>query len=163
MCGLQRKTGSANGHRADEDQKDQRLMSTARKNRIAVQAAFLVLFVFLFLQTESKGNDDLGYPVKLFLDFDPLILITTLLSAHAVAAGFLLSIIVHCCNIRLRTGLLRMDLPLGTLNNMVGSLRRSKPRISPAGIRQNTCCWRFSSSPRSSACSWLGSSIRFLC
>lgn len=106
-------------------------MNTPRRIRIAVQAAFLLLFVFLFLQTESKGNDDLGYPVKLFLDFDPLILITTLLSAHAVAAGFLLSIIVIAVTFIFGRVFCGWICPLGTLNNMVGSLRRSKPRISP--------------------------------
>ena len=57
--------------------------------RRAVQAAFLLLFLFLFLQTEQKGADELGYPVKLFLDFDPLLFLSTLLSAHAVAASAL--------------------------------------------------------------------------
>src|SRR5512139_3751047 len=58
------------------------------------QGLFLLLFLFLFIQTETKGNDELGYPVRLFLDFDPLILFTTLLSAHAVAKAFLLSLVV---------------------------------------------------------------------
>ncbi len=102
-----------------------------RRLRIVVQAAFLILFVFLFLQTESKGNDDLGYPVKLFLDFDPLILLTTLLSAHAVAAGFLLSIIVIVLTLLFGRVFCGWVCPLGTLNNMVGMLRKSIPRISP--------------------------------
>ncbi len=28
------------------------------------QGLFLLLFLFLFFQTESKGLDELGYPVK---------------------------------------------------------------------------------------------------
>ena len=45
------------------------LVSTQNIRRIT-QGAFLLLFLFLFIQTESKGNDELGYPVRLFLDFD---------------------------------------------------------------------------------------------
>src|SRR4030067_1063660 len=48
------------------------------------QGLFLLLFLFLFLQTESKGLDELGYPVKIFLDFAPLIFITTLLAASVL-------------------------------------------------------------------------------
>ncbi len=102
-----------------------------RRIRIAVQAALLVLFVFLFLQTESKGNDDLGYPVKLFLDFDPLILLTTLLSAHAVAAGFLLSLIVIALTLLLGRVFCGWVCPMGTLNTMIGSMRKHAPRLAP--------------------------------
>ena len=58
------------------------------------QGIFLVIFLFLFVQTESKGNDVLGYPAKIFLDFDPLILTTTVLSAHTAAKAFYLSLIM---------------------------------------------------------------------
>ena len=54
------------------------------RTRRIVQGLFLALFLFLFIQTESKGLDELGYPVKLFLDFDPLIFVTTLLASRAV-------------------------------------------------------------------------------
>ncbi|MCJ7483777.1 MAG: hypothetical protein MUO31_12540, partial [Thermodesulfovibrionales bacterium] len=56
---------------------------TNKKLRIVSQGIFLLLFLFLFIQTESKGDDTLGYPVKLFLDFDPLIFLTTFLAARA--------------------------------------------------------------------------------
>ena len=48
-----------------------------KRFRIITQGIFLLLFLFLFLQTESKGLDELGYPVRLFLDFDPLRLFRT--------------------------------------------------------------------------------------
>ena len=64
---------------------------TMKNIRSLVQGLFLLFFLFLFIQTESKGNDELGYPVRLFLDFDPLILVSTLLSAHAAAKAFYFS------------------------------------------------------------------------
>ena len=54
------------------------------KLRKASQALFLLLFLYLFLQTESKGANELGYPVRIFLDADPLLYLTTLLSTRSL-------------------------------------------------------------------------------
>ncbi|WP_333653332.1 4Fe-4S binding protein [Dissulfurispira sp.] len=88
------------------------------------QGIFLILFLFLFLQTESKGKDELGYPVKIFLDFDPLILTTTILSAHAAAKAFYLSIITIIATILFGRVFCGWVCPLGTLNNIVGSFKK---------------------------------------
>lgn len=101
--------------------------------RRLIQALFLLLFLFLFIQTESKGNDELGYPVRLFLDFDPLILLTTLLSAHAAAKAFALSLFTIAITILLGRVFCGWVCPLGTLNNLVGSIRKRRP----AGIYAN--------------------------
>jgi polyferredoxin len=85
---------------------------------------FLLLFLFLFIQTESKGNDELGYPVRLFLDFDPLIFMTTILSAHAAAKAFYLSIITIVMTLLFGRVFCGWACPLGTLNNLVGSIRK---------------------------------------
>ncbi len=94
--------------------------------RRASQTLFLLLFFFLLIQTESKGNDVLGYPVRLFLDFDPLILVTTLLSAHAVAKAFMFSLITIAVTLVLGRVFCGWVCPLGTLNNMIGTLGRNK-------------------------------------
>lgn len=65
-----------------------------QKNPHRHAGCFLLLFLWLFLQTESKGADDLGYPVKIFLDADPLIFITTILSSRAWYDSFFLAIFV---------------------------------------------------------------------
>ncbi len=67
----------------------------------------------------------------MFLDFDPLILITTLLSAHTVARGFFLSVILIIITIILGRVFCGWACPLGTLNNMVGSIRRRNLNIVP--------------------------------
>ena len=99
--------------------------------RRITQGLFLLLFLFLFIQTESKGNDELGYPVRLFLDFDPLILITTLLAAHAAAVSFYLSIITIAITVLLGRVFCGWVCPLGTLNNIVGSLKKQQPDKQP--------------------------------
>jgi len=88
------------------------------------QGLFLLLFLFLFLQTESKGLDELGYPVKIFLDFDPLIFITTLLASHAVEKAFYLSLSLIVITLLLGRVFCGWACPLGTLNNITSSLRR---------------------------------------
>src|SRR3990170_4926441 len=99
--------------------------------RRITQGFFLLLFLFLFIQTESKGNDELGYPVRLFLDFDPLIHITTLLAAHAAAVSFYLSIITIIITVLLGRVFCGWLCPLGTLNNIVGSLKRPGADAKP--------------------------------
>lgn len=88
------------------------------------QGIFLLIFLFLFIQTESKGMDELGYPVKIFLDFDPLILTTTILSAHSAAKAFYLSIIMIILTVLLGRVFCGWICPLGTLNNITGSLKK---------------------------------------
>ena len=90
------------------------------------QGAFLLLFLFLFIQTESKGADELGYPVKIFLNFDPLILLTTIFSAHAAAKAFLLSLVTVAATMILGRVFCGWVCPMGTLNNMVGSLKKRR-------------------------------------
>lgn len=94
------------------------------------QGLFLLFFIFLFIQTESKGDDTLGYPVKIFLDFDPFIFITTLLATHAakIPAAFFLSITTIFITIVLGRVFCGWVCPLGTLNNIVSSLRKSRKK-----------------------------------
>ncbi|MFH0813166.1 MAG: 4Fe-4S binding protein [Pseudomonadota bacterium] len=91
------------------------------------QGLFLLTFLFLFLQTESKGGDELGYPVKIFLDFDPLLFISTLLSSHAVSKGFYFSFTLLIATIILGRVFCGWVCPLGTLNNLVSSLKKVRP------------------------------------
>jgi polyferredoxin/Pyruvate/2-oxoacid:ferredoxin oxidoreductase delta subunit len=103
-----------------------------RRLRIISQGIFLLLFFFLFLQTESKGMDDLGYPVRLFLDFDPLILMTTLLAAHAVSVAFYLSLIMIALTAVFGRVFCGWACPLGTLHNLVGAMKKTKDRLDLA-------------------------------
>jgi polyferredoxin len=100
-----------------------RLLTIQNIRRIT-QVLFLLLFLFLFIQTESKGDDVLGYPVRLFLDFDPLIFVTTVLSAHAAAKAFYFSIITIAITLLFGRVFCGWACPLGTLNNIVGSIRK---------------------------------------
>ena len=97
------------------------------------QGLFLLIFLFLFLQTESKGADDLGYPVKFFLDFDPLLFISTTLASRSFSAAFFLSLILLGATLLFGRFFCGWVCPLGTLNNMAGTLTR-RP-LSPVNQR----------------------------
>jgi polyferredoxin len=90
------------------------------------QGIFLLLFLFLFIQTQSRGADELGYPVKIFLDFDPLIFITTLLSSHSVQKAFYFSFVIIIATVILGRVFCGWVCPLGTLNNMAGAIRKRR-------------------------------------
>lgn len=107
-------------------------MSKATLRRIS-QGIFILLFLFLFIQTESKGSNTLGYPVKLFLDFDPFIFLTTVLAARAqeIPTAFFLSITVIIITIILGRVFCGWLCPLGTLNNIVSSLKKRHAKRQP--------------------------------
>ena len=99
-------------------------MSKRNIRRIS-QGIFLLAFLFLFIQTESKGNDTLGYPVRLFLDFDPFIFLTTLFAAHGrdIPQAFFLSISFIILTIFLGRIFCGWICPLGTLHTIMSSFR----------------------------------------
>ncbi|MEW6674689.1 MAG: 4Fe-4S binding protein [Nitrospirota bacterium] len=95
-------------------------MSILGLRRIS-QGLFLLIFLVLFFETESTGRDELGYPVKVFLDFDPLIFLVTLLSNHSIIKNlFLLSMITVALTFVLGRVFCGWVCPLGTINSMVG-------------------------------------------
>ncbi|MFB3924886.1 MAG: 4Fe-4S binding protein [Syntrophales bacterium] len=104
--------------------------------RRAVQGFFLLLFLFLFLQTETKGDNTLGYPVKLFLDFDPLISFSSLLSSRAVTGAFFLSVLILLLTAVLGRVFCGWICPLGTLNNLAGLLKKKQKGHIPPGSRR---------------------------
>ncbi len=104
--------------------------------RLISQGLFLLLFLWLFLQTESKGANDLGYPVKIFLDADPFIFITTALSSRALDTIPYLAIVIVFATLILGRFFCGWLCPLGTLNDLTGSLTRRPFRAAPSKRRR---------------------------
>ena len=100
-----------------------------RNLRRCIQGICLLTFLFLFLQTESKGGDELGYPVKIFLDFDPLILIAVLFSSHVLVKGFYFSLILIVITIFMGRVFCGWICPMGTLHNIVGAFNKRQNRV----------------------------------
>ncbi|HYA13442.1 MAG TPA: 4Fe-4S binding protein, partial [Syntrophales bacterium] len=97
-----------------------------KKIRIATQGLFLLIFLWLFLQTEAKGANELGYPVKIFLDADPLIFITTILASRDWYKTLYLAIFVIVATVFLGRAFCGWICPLGTMNNMVSVLKKQQ-------------------------------------
>ena len=98
-----------------------------RYARRITQGAFLALFLFLFLQTESQGENRLGYPVRLFLDCDPLIALSTVLSSRTLVPALLLSLIVVVMTLLMGRVFCGWICPLGTLHDIAGMANRLPP------------------------------------
>jgi len=101
-----------------------------RNLRRTSQGLFLLIFLFLFIQTESKGADELGYPVRIFLECDPLLALSTFLSSHRIANGFLLSVILVVVTIALGRVFCGWICPFGTLHTMTGTLKKPSKKRS---------------------------------
>lgn len=109
------------------------------KIRRLTQAVFLLIFLWLFLQTESKGTNELGYPVKVFLDADPLIFITTSLSTRQFDLPFLLVLVVILATVFMGRVFCGWVCPLGTLHNLAGALKKKRPSAKPL----NAYRWKY--------------------
>jgi polyferredoxin len=98
-----------------------------RHVRRAVQAASLLLFLVLLVMTRYGGTDDLAWPVRLYLDIDPLVMVGTLLSAHTVPVAFLSALVVLLLGLVLGRSFCGWLCPLGALNQIAGHLQRRRP------------------------------------
>jgi MauM/NapG family ferredoxin protein len=109
-------------------------------SRKLTQGAFLLLFLFLLIQTESRGGDELAYPVRLFLDADPLIFISALISARgwewAFLKGFLLSLPVIAITALMGRVFCGWACPLGTINDLAGIGARARRTAVPKHLRK---------------------------
>jgi polyferredoxin len=108
--------------------------------RRASQILFFALFIYLFIQTEYHGRNQLGLPVRLFLDFDPLVALSSLVASHAVRAIFLLSLILVGMTVFLGRFFCGWVCPLGAINTAIGYLRMRTLR--PKGPEGRYPGWR---------------------
>jgi polyferredoxin len=92
------------------------------------QALFLLLFLTLFIKTDYAGQNEIPYPVKFFLDFDPLALVAALFSAHGVPSALpkalFLSLILVAVTMVLGRVFCGWACPMGTLHHLFSYRRR---------------------------------------
>ncbi len=88
-----------------------------------VQALFLLLFLYLFLQTAYHPIDRTGGPVTFFFELDPLILVAAWLAGVAVPVALLLSLVTLGFTVLFGRWFCGWICPLGTLHQMMTQLR----------------------------------------
>lgn len=98
-----------------------------RKNwRRLSQIFFLLLFIFLFLTTKNTGENQLGYPVKFFLNIDPLIALSQLLANYVIPATFAWALFVVFFTMVMGRFFCGWVCPLGTIHHLVSKLNPRK-------------------------------------
>jgi len=81
------------------------------------QIVFFLLFLYLLNRTEYTGTQELKYPVKLFLDIDPLIAITTFLTTYTIPLLLWLSILTLILTVIFGRFFYGWLCPLGSINH----------------------------------------------
>src|SRR3972149_5587530 len=116
-------------------------VDTKQLARRLSQGAFLLLFFVLLVKTAYDGRNELSYPVKIFLDADLLIFLTSLLSAHRIPAALFLALLFVPVTLLFGRAFCGWVCPLGTLNHAVSFYDRKYAEgggIKPGGSR-----WKF--------------------
>lgn len=92
------------------------------------QLIFLALFLFLFVQTEYRGRDDLNAAVNAFFRADPLVLFSYLLAAKSWTWLLLPALLMTVATLLLGRFFCGWLCPLGTILDLVtGRIRKSAP------------------------------------
>ena len=105
------------------------------------QAAFLLLFFVLLVKTDYDGRNELAYPVKVFLDADLLVFLTSLVSAHAVPAALFLALLFVPVTLLFGRAFCGWVCPFGTLHHAVSFFGR--PLVSERGVKTAGARWKF--------------------
>jgi len=111
-------------------------IKAVRNLRRISQGLFLMLFLFLLFKTEFRGtfsedlqeNIRLSYPVRIFLDIDPLAAVSTAISTHSLYKPIVWSLIVIIGSILIGRLFCGWICPLGTLNHIFSSFKSDKKR-----------------------------------
>jgi len=99
------------------------------------QIVFFSLFLFLLLRTEFRGSLHAGgseirlpYPVQLFFQLDPLVMLSNALSSRALYHGLLLSLVILIPTMLLGRFFCGWICPLGSIHHFFSSLTSERKR-----------------------------------
>lgn len=116
-------------------------VKTVRNLRRLSQLILFLLFFWLILKTnfdvnfagEAGSEIRLPYPVSIFLEFDPLTALTTLLSGGTIYKGLLWSLVILIPTIFLGRFFCGWICPLGTLNHWISEIPSERLRRKGKG------------------------------
>jgi len=90
------------------------------------QSAFLLLFLYFFLQAVYHPINQAGRGVDFFFQLDPLVLLTSWLASHKIAAGLSLSLLTLVVTLLAGRWFCGWVCPFGTLHHLISSWRSSR-------------------------------------
>ncbi|MBP6875161.1 MAG: 4Fe-4S binding protein [Candidatus Eisenbacteria bacterium] len=108
-----------------------------RRIRMVVQTLAFLLFLLLLVGTQYHGDDEIGRPVKILLEIDPLHFLSTLLATGAVPGLLWLGAVTLALAFVLGRSFCGWICPLGTLVQIASKVPR-RPR--PGTVAENR--WR---------------------
>jgi polyferredoxin len=103
--------------------------------RRTLQTVFVLLFLYLFLQTAFNAASAAAGRVDFYFNMDPLVLVTVWLGGHAAAAALLLSLITVGVTLIFGRWFCGWFCPFGALHNLVSNWRggSKKERLQAGG------------------------------
>jgi polyferredoxin len=99
------------------------------------QICFVLLFLYLFLQTAYKPVNETGKGVKFFFQLDPLTALSGILGSWSLVSGLLLGAVTLLATLLAGRWFCGWVCPFGALHHFLTSLRssRTKDRIAAGG------------------------------
>lgn len=99
------------------------------------QAAFFILFLYLFLQAAYHPINRAGARVDFFFHLDPLVLLSSWLASHKVTAGWYLGLLTVIVTLMAGRWFCGWVCPFGTLHQIMSSARasRAKDKLTVGG------------------------------
>lgn len=112
-----------------------------RLARRVSQGAFLLLFLVLLVKTDYDGRNELSYPVKIFLDADLLVFLTSLVSAHKLPAALFLALLFLPLTLLFGRAFCGWLCPFGTLHHAVSFAGRKQ--VPERGVKTTGSRWKY--------------------
>lgn len=103
--------------------------------RLFSQISSTFLFLYLFFVTQSRGEDEIKYTLKLFLEFDPLASLSTILSNKSFFGISYLFLFFVLATFLLGRVFCGWVCPLGFLFDLVGNVSKAKKRAEKNWFR----------------------------
>lgn len=111
--------------------------------RIASQAAFFGLFLYLFIGAHYTGRDYIDSTVQRFFHFDPLLALATIVSARILYASFLFALITVVATVVFGRFFCGWVCPLGSVHQFSSFVFKKAKALRPPREERTSLAWKY--------------------